>query len=58
MLTPEFSLYFSVPVLILIDLSYLVAAIIFTWFIINAVKKEMKILKQVLRITNDLRGDE
>ncbi|HTE27780.1 hypothetical protein [Flavitalea sp.] len=56
MLTPEFSLYFTIPVLILIDLSYLVAAIIFTWFIRNAVKKEMKILKQVLRITNDLRG--
>ena len=54
MLTPEFSLYFSTLVLIMIDLSYLLAAFIFTWFIRNAVKKEMGILKEVLRITNDL----
>ena len=54
MLTPEFSLYFSTPVLVMIDLSYLLAALIFTWFIRNAVKKEMGILKEVLRITNDL----
>jgi len=54
MLTPEFSLYFSTPILIMIDLSYLLAALIFTWFIRNAVKKEMGILKEVLRITNDL----
>jgi hypothetical protein len=58
MLTPEFSLYFSVPVLIMIDLSYLVAAFIFTSFIRNAVRKEMKILNQVLRISNDLGRQE
>jgi len=58
LLTPEFSLYFSTGVLILIDLSYILAAIIFTWFIRKTIKKEMKILNEILHIQNELIADE
>ena len=54
MLTPEFSLYFSPVMLLLINLSYIPAAIIFTWSIIKAVKKEKMLMKDILRIQNDL----
>jgi cation transport ATPase len=57
MLTPEFSLYFSTPVMILIDLSYIVAAVIFTLSIRNSIKKEKKILNEILRIRNDITGE-
>lgn len=57
MLTPEFSLYFSTPVMILIDLSYIIAAAIFTLSIRNSIKKETKILNEILRIRNDITGE-
>ena len=57
MLTPEFSLYFRTPLLIMIDLSYIVGAVIFTWFIRNAIKKEMNILNEVFRIQKDITNE-
>ena len=56
MLTPEFSLHFSFPVMILIDLSYIIGAIIFTWFIRNAIRKEMKYLAAVLDLQHGIDG--
>ena len=50
LLTPEFSLYFSAPLMILIDLSYIVAAVIFTWQIRNAIKKEMNYLNELIKL--------
>ena len=58
LLTPEFSLYFSTSILILIDLSYVLGAVIFTWFIRKTIKKEMRILNEILRIKNDLVAEE
>jgi len=57
MLTPEFSLHFSTPVMILMDLSYIIAAAIFSFFIRLGIKKENKILKEILRIQNDITGE-
>lgn len=54
LLTPEFSLYFSSLVLIMIDLSYILGAVIFTWFVRKAIKNEMSILNEILRIQNDI----
>lgn len=50
LLTPEFSLYFSTPLMVLIDLSYILAAVIFTWQIRNAIKKEMNYLKELIKL--------
>lgn len=58
LLTPEFSLYFSTLILVLIDLSYVIAAIIFTWFIYKTIKKEMRILNEILQIQNELLDEE
>ncbi len=58
LLTPEFSLYFSSPILIMIDLSYVLGAIIFTWFVRKAIRKEMAILNEILRIQNDITKEE
>ena len=57
LLTPEFSLYFSTAMMVLIDLSYILAAVIFIWSIRNAVKKEMSILNEVIRIQEDIIGE-
>lgn len=54
MLTPEFSLYFSTAMMVLIDLSYILGAVIFTWSIRMSVKKEMAILNEILRIQEDI----
>lgn len=54
MLTPEFSLYFTTPMMVLIDVSYILGAILFTWSIRMAVKKEMTILNEILRIQEDI----
>ena len=57
MLTPEFSLHFSAKVMVLIDLSYIVAAAIFIFSIRSSIKKENKILNEILRIRNDINGE-
>lgn len=56
MLTPEFSLYFSKAKMILIDLSYIPVAMMFTWFIRKTIKKETKIRNEILRIRKDIKG--
>lgn len=58
MLTPSFSLIFNTSVLVLIDLSYIVIAFVFIWFIRKTVKKEMIILQEIIQIQHDLIGDE
>ena len=57
MLTPEFGLYLDLGVLILIDVSYLLAFVIFVWLIRNTAKKEMKILNEMLRIQHEITGE-
>ena len=57
MLTPEFSLFFSPSKMVLINLSYVLAAVIFTWSIRKAVKKEMTILNEIIRIRKDITED-
>lgn len=54
MLTPEFSLYFSLPVLVLIDLSYVVAAVIFTLSIRNGIRKEMAYLDDIRKVQQEM----
>ncbi len=54
MLTPEFSTYFSTPILVLIDLSYIVGAVIFTYFVRKTIIKEMLTLNDILRIQKDI----
>ena len=54
MLTPEFSLHFRTPILILIDLSYIFVAAILTWFVRDKIKKEMTILNEIILIQNDI----
>ena len=56
MLSPEFSLYFSNKVMIMMDLSYILIAIIFTWFIRMTIKKEANISNEILRIQSDING--
>jgi cation transport ATPase len=57
MLTPEFSLYFSTPAMIMMDLSYILVAGIFTSFIRITIKKEKKISIELLRIQEDIGGN-
>lgn len=57
LLTPEFSLYFSKPMMILIDLSYIPAAAIYTYFIRMAIKKEMRFLDSLLKLQTEIRGE-
>ncbi len=54
MLTPEFISWFPMWLLILIDVSYIVAALIFSYFIRSAIKREMKALHQIHQFREDL----
>ncbi|WP_319481688.1 hypothetical protein [uncultured Draconibacterium sp.] len=54
MLTPEFSHWFPMWLLILIDLSYILAAVIFSYFIRSAIRREMKALNEIKRLREDL----
>jgi hypothetical protein len=54
MLTPEFSGYFSLPMMILIDTSYIILAMIFIWFVRKAIRKEMQDLGEIIRIQHDI----
>jgi len=56
LLIPEFSLYFSQSMIILLCLSYLLAAAIFGFSIRTAIKKEMKYLKELLEVQKELEG--
>ncbi len=56
LLTPEFLKYLDGTQVLLIDLSYLVGAVIFTFFIRLAIKKEMMVLDD-LKALNDQMGE-
>jgi hypothetical protein len=58
MLTPEFRLYFSTPMLIMIDLSYIFIASMLIWFVRKKIKKEMNIIKEILLIQRDINETE
>lgn len=54
LLTPEFSLYLSSKIMVLVHLSYLVGAVIVGLSIRNSIKKEMLSLNEILRLKNKL----
>lgn len=54
LLTPEFSLYFNTTMMVLIDLSYIVGAVIVSRFIISAIRKEFNYLKEILKLREEL----
>ena len=54
MLSPEFSYWFPMWLLILINLTYILAAIIFSYFIRSAIRREMKTLNEIKRLREDL----
>ena len=56
MLTPEFSLYFNSKVMILIDLSFLIAALIVGLSIRSAIRREMASLNDIVRFNKELLG--
>jgi len=57
LLTPEFNLYFRMPMMILIDFSYILAAAIYTVFIRKAIRKEMGYLDAILSVQKELNKD-
>lgn len=57
LLIPEFSLYFSQTMIILLCLSYLVAAAIFGYSIKTAIRREMNYLKELLEVREEIRGE-
>ncbi len=54
MITPEFSLYISRWNLLLIDISYIVIAIILFFVIRKGIKKEMVILSEIMDLRNEI----
>ena len=54
MLTPEFSHYFSLPWMILIDGSYLIGAVILILLIRQGIRKEMSALAELIDIKEDM----
>ena len=54
MLTPEFANYFPLWLIVLIDVSYILAALIFSYFIRSAIRREMKALNEIKRLREDL----
>ncbi len=54
LLSPEFSNWFPLWLLVLIDVSYLAAAFIFGYFIRSAIGRELKTLNEIRRFREDL----
>jgi hypothetical protein len=54
MLTPEFSRHFSLPMMILIDASYIVGAVFLIWQIRKGIKKELQNLRDITEIQAQL----
>ena len=54
LLTPEFSLYFSTPMMVLIDGSYIIGAVILTWQIRKGIVNEIKTLNELVSLRNNL----
>ncbi len=50
MITPEFSLYFTTWQMILIDLSYIIAAAIFIPIVRRSIKREVKTLLEIIEL--------
>lgn len=57
MLTPEFSKYFEIWIMVLMDVSYLVAAGILIWQIRKGVLGEMKNLSDIVALRKELTND-
>lgn len=57
MLTPEFSLYFTTPMMVLIDASYLIGAVIVAYSIRKGIRNEMGHLNDLLELQNDINED-
>ena len=57
MLTPEFSTYFSLPMLLFIDLSYVVGGCIMIWQVRKLIMKEMQDLRDIVRIRTELTSE-
>lgn len=57
LLTPEFSRYFSLPMMILIDASYIAGAIFLIWQIRKGIGKELQNLRDITEIQGKLVGE-
>ncbi|MHA7058113.1 hypothetical protein ACWGOQ_0012905 [Aquimarina sp. M1] len=57
MITPEFSLYFKTWQMILIDVSYIIAAIIPFIAIRKNIKKEIRILKEIIELKKKMTAE-
>lgn len=54
LLTPEFILFFNVPIVILLDASYILIAFVFIRIIRKTVRKEMLILDEIMKIQQNI----
>ena len=54
MITPEFGLYIEFWNLVFIDISYIIIGIILFTIIRKGVKKEMKKLKDIIKLKDDI----
>lgn len=57
MITPEFNLYFNTGQMVIMDFSYVIGAIIFISFIRKSIKKEIKILLEIIELKNKIVED-
>lgn len=58
MLSPEFSLYFSLPLMLFMDIGFAVGAVILSVQIRKGIKKEMKTLESLTVLQKDMRSGE
>ncbi len=54
MITPEFSLYFTTWQMVLIDVSYVIGAIIFIKFVRSSIQKEIRMLLEIIKLKNKI----
>ncbi|PKV50451.1 hypothetical protein ATE84_2509 [Aquimarina sp. MAR_2010_214] len=54
MITPEFSLYFTTWQMVMIDVSYVIGAIIFITFVRNSIRKEIRTLLEIIELKNKI----
>ncbi|WP_025664822.1 hypothetical protein [Aquimarina megaterium] len=54
MITPEFSLYFTTWQMVLIDVSYVISAIIFIKFVRSSIQKEIRTLLEIIELKNKI----
>jgi hypothetical protein len=58
MLTPEFSRYFNLPTLLLIDGSYVIGAIFLVWQIRKGIRKEMEDIRKILKFQEEMQEEK